>query len=99
MDCSRAPSDVTIFQISLLQSSLPRDFSDCHKIPGCTDTLWYNLFSFSRGTWPATLQRPAGLDTPALVVPVDAKEDLPASASCAHFHIPSGNRQSLTWLL
>ncbi len=99
MDCSKAPSDVTIFQISLMQSSLPCDSSDCHKIPGCTDTLWYNLFSFARGTWPATLQRAVGLDTPVSVAPVDAKEELSASASRAHFHIPSGNRQSLTWLL
>ena len=56
MDCSGAPSNVTIFQAGLMQSALPCDSADCHQIPGCTVTLWYNLFSFAQWTWPAILQ-------------------------------------------
>lgn len=82
-----------------MQSSLSRESSDCHQIPGCTVTLWYNLFSFARGTWPATLQGALCLETPVSAAPVDDREKLPASASRVHFHIPSGNSQSLTWLL
>lgn len=55
-----------------MQNLLTRESSDCHQIPGCTVTLWYNLFSFARGTWPATLQGALVLDTPVSAAPLDA---------------------------
>lgn len=68
----KIPRIVTIFQAGLMQSALPCDSSDCHPIPGCTVTLWYNLFSFARGTWPANLQGAVGRETPIYTAPLDA---------------------------